>query len=119
MSNRAEKKRESHKFVSTLESLGYESIGDFIEMCGGLVGILIDEESTQKETAKEMAQQFVMQTGIIIEQIGHLDKIIERNEELKKSAEKAKENKDKLERACFDKNDPNKKVLYDVNGNIL
>jgi hypothetical protein len=102
-SERSKSKRELQKFRDVLTELGYESIGDFVELAGGMASMLMqnqtEEDSVKKDNVNVMGEQFVAQTGIIIERIGHLDKLIQRNEELKKAAEEAKERAQKVARA--------------------
>ncbi len=137
MSTRSKNKREAQKFRSVINALGYESIGDFIELTGGIVSMLIqsDESDENKENIRVMGEQLVMHTGIIIEQIGHLDKVIERNEDLKKAAEKAKENREKKDKAIAaaaqaqaeanpiitkpTKNDKGEPLLFAPDGSVL
>ena len=101
MSERSQNKREAQKFRATINQLGYENIGDFVELVGGIVSMLIKEDSHEKDAFKVMGEQLIMHTGIIIEQIGHLDKVIEKNEDLKKAAEKAENDRDKKDRAML------------------
>lgn len=99
MSERSKNKREAQKFRTTINQLGYESIGDFVELVGGIVSMLIKEDSHERDAFKVMGEQLVMHTGVIIEQIGHFDKIVEKNEELKKASEKAEEDREKRDKA--------------------
>jgi len=133
MSARSKNKREAQKFRSVINALGYESIGDFIELTGGIVSMLIQPDNPDAENVKVMGEQLVMHTGIIIDQIGHLDKVIERNEELKKAAKKAEENREKKEKAMAaaqaaeanpiitnpTKNDKGEPLLFAPDGSVL
>jgi CRISPR/Cas system-associated protein Cas10 (large subunit of type III CRISPR-Cas system) len=118
---RSKSKRESQKFRDILSELGYETIGDFIELAGGMVSMLIqnqeEKDLVKKDNVNVMGEQFVYQTGIIIERIGHLDKLMQRNEELKKAAEEAKEKAQKIAEGKQKQADA--PTLYAPDGSIL
>jgi len=123
MSTRSQSKREAQTFRNVIKNLGYESIGDFIELAGGIVSMLMQDDNPEKENVKVMGEQLVMQTGIIIEQIGHFDKIVERNEELKQAAVDAEANRKKKDKAIAAaeilKSDTKNPTLFGPDGNVL
>jgi len=80
------KKNEAQRFKELLDELGYEGIGGFLELVGGLVA-MVDGDEEDFEAAKQIAGPLSMQIGFMIERLGFLERIIEKNQALKEELE--------------------------------
>jgi len=87
----AKKQKESTKFSLALKELGYESIGEFVELVGGFAAMI-----SEGKDASIMAKPLAEHCGVLIERMGHLDAVKKKNRDLKEideQIEKAKEDK--------------------------
>lgn len=83
-------------FQDVLKKLQFESIGEFVELIGGVMGML---NVNDIDNAKKISEAFALRIGYILDQIGYVDKIIDKNktmrdfyeEQQKKLAEQAKQ----------------------------
>jgi len=84
----AKKQKESTKFSLALKELGYESIGEFLEIVGGFSAMI-----SEGKDASYMAKPLAEHCGQLIERIGHLEVVKKKNKDLKeidKQIEEAK-----------------------------
>jgi len=79
MSDKKELKRikeeygEAMKFQDVVKELNFKSVGEFVELIGGVFGML---NINDIDNAKAFSQAFAERIGHILLEIGHVDKII-------------------------------------------
>jgi hypothetical protein len=78
----AKKKSSLMLFEEAVRGLGYDSIGEFMELLGGFAALVANEKY---DTATVMADRLALQIGSVIEKMGHLEVVKARNELLKKA----------------------------------
>ena len=94
---------EAIMFQDVLKKLQFESIGEFVELIGGLMGMI---NVNDIDNAKKISEAFALRIGYILDKIGYVDKVIEKNKtmrdfyeeqerKLAEAQEKKKEQKDK------------------------
>jgi len=84
----AKKQKESTKFSLALRELGYESIGEFLEIVGGFSAMV-----SEGKDASYMAKPLAEHCGQLIERIGHLEAVKKKNKQLKEIDDKIEETK--------------------------
>lgn len=71
---------EAIKFQDVLKELNFESIGEFVELIGGVMGMI---NVNDMDNVKRISEAFAPRIGYIIDKIGYGDKVIEKNKSMR------------------------------------
>jgi len=71
---------EAIKFQDAIKELQFESIGEFVELIGGLMGMI---NVNDIDNAKKISEAFALRIGYIIDKIGYADKVIDKNKTMR------------------------------------
>jgi hypothetical protein len=71
---------EAMLFQDTLKKLQFESIGEFVELVGGVMGMI---NINDYDRAKKISEAFALRIGYILDKIGYVDKVIDKNKSMR------------------------------------
>ena len=71
---------EAIKFQDVLKELKFDSIGEFVELIDGVMGMV---NVNDIDNAKRICDVFALRIGYIIDKIGYADKVIDKNKTMR------------------------------------
>lgn len=67
-------------FQDVLKKLQFESVGEFVELVGGVMGMI---NVNDIDNAKKISEAFALRIGYILDKIGYVDKLIDNNKSMR------------------------------------